>query len=46
MLDAPLAPGADWFLTLVILGMAVVAAYLTLDVLKINGFWNKKAGKK
>ncbi len=46
MLSAPLAPGAIWFLTFFILGMAAVTAYLTLDVLKINGFWKKKTGKK
>lgn len=46
MLSAPLAPGAIWFLTVTILGIAAVAAVLTLDVMKVNGFWKKKSGKK
>ena len=46
MLNAPLQPGAIWFLTFAILGMAVVTAFLTLDVLKVNGFWKKKNRKK
>jgi hypothetical protein len=46
MLSAPLASGAIWFLTFAILGIAAVTAMLTLDVLKVNGFWKKKTNKK
>lgn len=46
MLHTAIASGADWFLTFFIIGMSIVAAYLTLDVLKVNGFWKKKTSKK
>ena len=46
MLSAPLQPGAIWFLTFAVLGIAAVTAILTLDVLKVNGFWKKKSRKK
>ena len=45
MLDAPIGPGADIFITLFILGAALVGGVLTIDIFKSMKAKEKEGGE-